>query len=292
MKKVILGHLKPDVDSILSGILLETILNKDNNNYKFIIPDEIIDLDTSNIIKSLGIDISNYQNIPIESNDKIILVDHNEETRFNNPIIAIYDHHPYVSTGRDTNIKYINRQSCSTTTIIAQEYFKYMTKETFTLALIGALVDTASFHSTKTNKDEEFWLKEKCQEFGIDFDKYYDIGLYLTDISNPHDIYLNGLKKYTEGKYKIESSFIQINNIESNQNIIKKIINYIKEYIANNEIDIFVFIVQEMDAFKTTTYTINKDSIIKKEYSEYMSRGDVIIPELCANLKKIIINNN
>lgn len=287
MKKVILGHLKPDVDSILSGILLETILNKDNNNYKYIIPDEKIDLDTFNIIKSLGIDISYYQNIPIESNDELILVDHNEETRFNNPIIAIYDHHPDISNRKDTKIKYLNRQSCSTTTIIAQEYFKYMTKETITLALIGALVDTASFHSSKTNKEEEIWLKEKCQEFGIDFDKYYDIGLCLTDISNPHDIYLNGLKKYTEGKYKIESSYIQINNIESNQKAINEIIKYIKKYIDNNEIDIFVFIVQEMDTFTTTTYTIDKDSIIKKRYSEYTSRGNTIIPELRNYLKKI-----
>ena len=47
-----------------------------------------------------------------------------------------------------------------------------------------------------------------------------------------------------------------------------------------------------MDSFKTTTYTIDKDSIIKKEYSEYTSRGNTIIPELRNYLKKISNNNN
>ena len=42
-----------------------------------------------------------------------------------------------------------------------------------------------------------------------------------------------------------------------------------------------------MDTFTTTTYTIDKDSIIKKRYSEDTSRGNTIIPELRNYLKKI-----
>ena len=292
MKKVILGHSKPDVDSILSGIILERILNKKNNtnDYKFVIPDEKVDLDTT-MIENLGINLSDYRNIPILKEDELILVDHNEETRFDNLIVAIYDHHPDTSvvSNRKENLKYINRQSCSTTTIIAQEYLEYITKEIFVLVLVAALVDTASFHSTKTNKEEEFWLKEKCQEFNVDYNKYYDIGIYLTDISNTRNVYLNGLKKYTEGKNKIESSFIQIKDSEENQNKINEIISYIKEYIIKNDINIFVFLVHEMDEFKTTAYFITKEGITKKEYQEYTSRGDKIIPELRIKLKKLYI---
>ena len=40
MKIVLLGHAKPDVDSILSGILLENILNESKTHsieYKYVI---------------------------------------------------------------------------------------------------------------------------------------------------------------------------------------------------------------------------------------------------------------
>ena len=63
MRYIILGHSNPDVDSILSGILLEKVLNKKYNTdeYKFIIPEEHIDTTSDNIIKELGIDLDKYK---------------------------------------------------------------------------------------------------------------------------------------------------------------------------------------------------------------------------------------
>ena len=65
MKYIILGHVNPDVDSVLSGVLLERILNRyTNNEFKFIIPDDFIDDITKKIVNDLGIDISKYQENP------------------------------------------------------------------------------------------------------------------------------------------------------------------------------------------------------------------------------------
>ena len=294
MKRVILGHSRPDVDSILSGIILEIILNKiktDNIEYKFIIPDKIIDSDTKSIVEQFGIDLSRFQKVSTDKDDELILVDHNEEDRFDNPIIAIYDHHPDSKEKENKSTKkvYIVRNSCSTTTILAQEYFNFMTIDMFLWALIGALVDTASFNSTKTNKLEEKWLREKSKGLGINIDDYYDIGLCLTDITNIKEAYLNGLKSYVEGSYKIESSYIQIKDIEKNNKKIDDIIDLIKQYIIDKQLNIFVFIVHDMDKMKTIAYIITKNSIEKKEYQEYTSRGNTIIPyirEKCKEGKK------
>lgn len=289
MKYIILGHENPDVDSILSGILLEKILSrKDNNNiYKYVIPDKEVDEITTKIVKDLGINIDNYKNINIEEDDELILVDHHEEKRFNNKINAIYDHHPTVSEIDTKDIdEYHNLKSCSTTTVISQLFDKYITKEDFILVLVGALVDTVSFRSSKTNPHEVIYLIDKCNEFNINPANYLDIGLCLNDISDLKKSYLYGLKKYIIQNKNVESSYIQIKNVKENRNNIMVLIYYIQEYIKKNNIDIFVFIVHDMDNFKTTTYEISNDDLNIIEYDSYTSRGSTIIPNLNKKLLK------
>ena len=59
-KIIILGHENPDVDSIVSGYLLEKILIKKGYDAKFIIPDKNIDIDTMDICTRYGLEPSNY----------------------------------------------------------------------------------------------------------------------------------------------------------------------------------------------------------------------------------------
>jgi len=281
MKYIILGHSNPDVDSILSGILLEKVLNKKNNtdNYKFIIPEDYIDSTSLSIIKELGIDIDKYKDKRVDKDDLLILVDHHIEDRYDNEIIAIYDHHPPTSDFIKPDT-YYNISSCSTTVIIYRLFEEYFTKEDFILVLVGALLDTVSFKSTKTNKDDVKMLEDKCKEYNINIDDYYDLGLCLNDISSPNKIYLNGYKKYTIQGKKVESSYIQIKDVDKNTDNINKIIDNIKKYIKDNNIDIFVFIVYDMDVFKTKSYEITNNGITTTLYDSYTSRGNTIIPEL------------
>ena len=92
---IILGHINPDVDSIVSGYLLEKILMKKGINAKFVIPDKKLDKDTLLICTKYGL----YPNMfmrKIDLNNKdinYILVDHNKRDLKGN-ILAIIDHHP------------------------------------------------------------------------------------------------------------------------------------------------------------------------------------------------------
>ena len=261
MKYIILGHANPDVDSILSGILFERLFNRrfKVNMFKYIIPDDEVDEITTKIISDLGYNIKDYMYKEVDTADELILVDHYEEDRYTNKIKAIYDHHPTITGYKPVNVEtYFNLKSCSTTCVISELFDKYITKEDFLLVLVGALVDTVSFNSTKTNPDEVLYLKRKCEEFDININDYMNIGLCLNDISNPNDSYLYGLKKYIIHDKKVESSYIQIKNIFENSDSINKMISLIKKYIKENNIDIFVFIVHDMENFKTTTYEITK----------------------------------
>ena len=283
MKYIILGHQNPDVDSVLSGVLLERILNRNtkSKNFKYIIPDDEVDDITKKVAKDLGINVDDYKEKNIDPEDKLILVDHYEETRYNNPITAIFDHHPPTSDYKPTlTHAYYNLRSCSTTTVLLRLLEDYIIEEDFLPILVAAIVDTVSFKSTKTNQDEVKLLKEKCEKYHVNLDDYLDIGLCLNDLDDLNSVYLYGLKKYTLQGKKVESSYIQIKDVDGNKDKIEAIFNLLKNYIAENNIDVFMFIVHDMDKFKSTAYEISKDGIEKTEYDKYTSRGNVIIPDL------------
>lgn len=286
MKIVILGHEQPDADSLLSGYLLEKYMNnKFGQIYEFMIPDMKIDEENEGILKKIGIDVSKHFCNKINSDDKLFLVDHNVENRFDNEIVGIIDHHPVIENQYKKPDIYINQDACSTSAIIAQ-MFDIKDKDDFIVALVASLVDTASFNSTKTNLKQAEWLKRRCLELGIDFDKYYDIGLCLTDIKDLNAASLNGLKKYSIKGNAVESSYIQIKGIEQNAAIINQMLELIEKYRITNNIDYFVFIVHDMDKFESTTYTISNDGIHIDYYDKYTSRGNVIIPNLKDSLLK------
>ena len=76
MKIVILGHENPDVDSLLSGYLLEKYMNdRYGNVFKYVIPDKVLDEESIEILNKIGVDVSKYRGYKVSSDDKLFLVD-------------------------------------------------------------------------------------------------------------------------------------------------------------------------------------------------------------------------
>lgn len=139
---IVLGHDYSDVDSIVSGYLLSKILN--NNGYKtsYILTDKIISKETSHILNDYNFDFSKYQkDIDYNSNPKFILVDHNNR-KLNGEIIVIIDHHP-ISYKIDLEL-YFNKSISSTTLYLCKGNETLFSKEDITLAILAAMLDTAS----------------------------------------------------------------------------------------------------------------------------------------------------
>lgn len=151
-KYIILGHDNPDIDSIISGYLLEKLMLSKGFNAKFIIPDKKIDLENITICNTFGLNITSYQKeLPETKGYKYLLVDHHIR-KVNGPIVAVIDHHP-----DKIGLKipwYQNEISSSTSCIICREHEEYFNKQDIELAILAAMVDTASFNSTKTKKED------------------------------------------------------------------------------------------------------------------------------------------
>lgn len=60
-KIIIIGHSNPDVDSIVSGYLLEKLLRKKKINAEFIIPDLKIEQENIDICNKYGLDPTIFQ---------------------------------------------------------------------------------------------------------------------------------------------------------------------------------------------------------------------------------------
>jgi len=241
-KIYILGHDNPDVDSIVSGFLLERLLIRKGFNVQFVIPEENINQESYDICKAYGLDAYRYVSKIDLSNPsyKFILVDHNER-EVNGEIVAIVDHHPSFNEKKCEN--YFNEVSSSTSCIICQNNENEFSRDELQLAFLAAFVDTASFHSTKGREKDREWIFKWCEKLDIDYNRLYKAGLCLTVLDDLEKVSFNGLKKYDFDGCVVYSSYIQIENTESERKNVNDIIDYLKEYVFLNDLEVFVFIV-------------------------------------------------
>ena len=282
-KIIILGHENPDVDSIVSGYLLEKIMRKKGYNVEFVIPDKKIDKDSLRICRKYNLDSLKYmKDINFEdSNMKYILVDHNER-ELCGEIVCIIDHH---FTNKKFNLKnYYNKKISSTACYISMGNEDLLDEFDLKLAVVATLVDTVSFRSNKGRIEDKEWVIDICNKYKFNYDDLAKEGLCLTFSYNILEFSLNGLKKYNICNKKVHSSYVQINGKLSDDRE-QNILDILKEYIEKEKIDIFVFVVHDMSCFKTMYYLINNGVVKTRYYDSYVSRGDTIIPEIEEKIK-------
>lgn len=282
-KYIILGHENPDNDSIVSGHILQKIMQSLGYNAEFIIPDTTISEENIMLANYVGINPSIYQKpLPDNPDIKYILVDHHERN-VPGEIVAIIDHHP---TDKEINCKYYkNERACSTSCIIGRDFVRRLSLDDIKAICLSAMVDTAAFHSNKTTVSDYLWVKSMCSKFNFNYEEMITTSMCPTDISDYQKAALNGLKKHDIASHKVASSFLHLPNPLDNDEEIRQMITYLQGYIEEENYDMFAFIVHDITSFKSKLYKIRKDSIDIKEYDEYTSRGTRIIPDLTEELK-------
>ena len=268
----ILSHDNPDVDSIISGFLMEKLLRSKGYKANYIIPDKIIDEESSALCLKYGIDPKNYQGI-VPKNPTLFLVDH-YKTTIDGKVIGIIDHHPTIE---DIECEtYINKPSSSTAMIIYCLDPSLFGIEDIKKVIIANFVDTNCFTSTKAIQTDKEWTLSICQDNGLDYEQLYKDGLCLTDISNLSKASIHGEKSYNYSGNKIKSSYIQVNNIDDNT--LKKIVDILRQRLIDEGLNMWVFIIHDMKQLKSNAYLITKDTCEVINYNTITSRGTTIMP--------------
>ena len=284
MKKyIILGHEQPDVDSIVSGYIYQNYLRRRNIDAEFIIPDKILDEETLEICRRFNLEPNDFHKpLEYDENTKFILVDHHNRKNIGK-VELIIDHH-FDEHKPDTN-NCIIEPSSSTSCLIVQGNEPFYSVHEIELACMAAMVDTASFYSTKAKEWDLDWIKRMVEEKNLDFNKLYEAGLSITDITTPEKAMFNGLKKYEIYGHNVESSTIQVNGMNNTWKKINETVTLLQNSVPKNDIDYFLFIIHDMDKYETWLYTFDKEGYRRKKYHEYTSRGTTIIPEFESDLK-------
>lgn len=277
MKYLVKGHAHPDVDSVISGYLLTKILNKMGVEAEYIIP-EAIDDETLGICNAVGFEPQVFQVGEFDKNANFILVDHYEDDTLN--VIGIVDHH--VNKKDLSGVEYWYEPASSTSVMLAIKYEKLLDPFDIMLSCLASFVDTVSFHSTKSRESDHEWIKKMCQKYNLDYEKMYEVGLCLTDVSNLDIAAFNGIKKYIINDKKLEASYIQVKEISKEQ--IDYILESLKKYVVLNNLEMFAFIVYDLYNFNTKVYKVLKDDIEIVDYDYYATRGDVVVRDIRQSL--------
>lgn len=269
----IIGHVNPDVDSIISGYLLQEYLKYKNLDAIFVIPDESIDKDTEEIIKIFNLDYRDFQK-SITADD-IILVD-NHETNLSKNVLGIIDHHPpFYNKGYYINIKASATAKIIYDIIIKKEDKEFLNKRYYELIFLAIIIDTDNFRNPKAIIEDKKFIEKYSEIYSIDLSKIYKLADRTTNLNNLTDAIYHGKKYYQINNKNVKASYITIK--EMDKSIEASLIELI---IKNFPKDCFLWIFMIVNIKDNTTilYEVYRENYLKSNFNRVLSRGTDVIP--------------
>jgi len=280
----IIGHKKPDVDSVISTIILSKIFK--NNNIKcypcFLNKGYEIDEYNTKILNDC-VDL----NMHIIDNDddslNYVLVDHNDPTQsigFGKRVVWGIDHHK--NSKILSNILLDNTCSCALNIYnFFKDKYKFSNEEKFLIAM-ASLADSLFFKGSRYSERD----KKLFSELGYDLDSNRLFKKYFipTDLSlGIEHLFNNITKTYNYKGVKFDSLVIKTYN--EYEYLKQDFINEIKN--KNNFLGVWIDFNKEM-SYAYFKYNANFKEFI---YDFLASRAATVIPDVFKYIDACLENN-
>lgn len=303
----IFGHKNPDTDSICSSMVKEILSRKDGKN-------NIKAYRLGNINKETEY-VLNYFKIEqpellerVEEGQKVILVDHNSfdqsvEGIENAKIIGVVDHHNISNFETNEPIYYTAKPYGCTATILFQEYLAkgIDIEKTEAILMLSAIIsDTLLLKSPTTTKHDTIAFEELAKIANIDASKYgldmLKAGTDLSDFTTEELINIDS-KPFTTNGVKYQVAQINTASIEEVLKDKKQIEIVIKNFMEDNNVDLFVFMITDILENNSQIIAIGKTSIVEQAFNVTLKDNMAFIPGLVSRKKQVgpvidkIINN-
>jgi len=268
---VITGHDAPDVDSLLSCALMERFLSRAG------IPSRIAlmtppDKQSRRIAERLGLDVQAMRG-EIGAEDGVILLDHHRP-QHGGIVLACIDHHltdflpeyPYTQIEPAGACAYMVLR-------LMKEAGVPVTGADETLAVCALYLDTIALRSTKILPEEIAWAKEAVVRLGLDQTWLEWEGMSLTDLSLPAEtLAMSGIKAYVYGDKRVYSTYVQTDGMT--QPLLDAIFACLKRELAARGGDLWVYLMHDPRAMRTTQYDLTPDGGVKTTHYGFLaSRG-------------------
>ena len=274
----ILGHDNPDMDSLLSCVLMQRLL------FFWGFPSRIVlhtpaDGQCRRLMPQMGFDIARWRG-KTGPGDRLILVDHHEK-QHEGQVVAIVDHHP---TAYPPNAPYVQLEPSGA---CAAMVYRLMLEagmeadaDNEALAVSALYLDSVALRSTKILPQEAAWAKERACALGLDLAWLTREGLGLQDMRLPVEILaMTGKKRFQFSGRLVCSSYVQTNEMTSER--LCALLDCVRTALKEEGAALWVFLHHDPDAMRSMEYDLFADGTMETiDYGRLVSRGKDIMPRV------------
>ena len=274
----ILGHDNPDMDSLLSCVLMERLLCFWGFSPRIVLHTPA-DGQCRRLMPQLGFDPESWRG-ETKPCDRLILVDHHTAQHAGR-VIAVVDHH---QTDYPPDAPYVQIEPSGA---CAAMIYRLMLEagmddapENESLAVMALYLDSVALRSTKIRPEEAAWAKARAGELALDEAWLIREGLGLQDMRLPTTMLaMTGKKRFIFGEKVVFSSYVQTNEMTDAR--LCALLDCVRGELAQTGADLWVFLHHDPDAMRSVEYDLwpgaGMDTI---DYGRLVSRGKDVMPRV------------
>ncbi|WGI17370.1 manganese-dependent inorganic pyrophosphatase [Methanonatronarchaeum sp. AMET-Sl] len=294
--KYVIGHKKPDTDSICSAIAYAELKNIEGDNAKPVRCGPI-NPETEFVLDKFNVDIP--QEIEDLSNKKVILVDHNEYSQAAGglkkaELKEVVDHHRIGGLVTSNPIFFHCEPVGSTATIVADIYLnknKEIPQKTAGILLSAILSDTV-VHRSPTNTEKDTEIAKKLSEIcGVDIEEYGKEMLKEKSKlgeKEPRDIILGDFKEYEFGEKLVGVG--QVETVVPNEVLEQKnqLLQEMKKITTQENYNTLILLVTDLLEKDTEALITGETQNFEKAFQKEIKNNSATLKGVLSRKKQVI----
>jgi len=281
---VITGHDNPDVDSVISCLLMQRLLAAWQIAAQIVLPSRA-DGQSRRVMARMGYDPDDWRG-EISEEDELILVDHHQMLH-GGRVIACVDHHATPCPPQYPYTQIEPRGACAVMVLgLMEEAGAFVSDEDVVLAVTALYLDTIALRSTKVLPQEIVWAGEQVRRPGMDEGWLLAEGLKLEDMTlPPRTLAQRGKKTYRYGESVVVSTYVQTDAMTVQR--LEEILGVIRREIRAQKAALWVFLVHDPAAQRTMEYDVSPDGSVQAiDHGCLASRGKDVMPRVERMVRK------
>ena len=281
---VITGHDNPDVDSIISCVLMQRLLAAWGIHAQIVLHTPA-DRQSRRVMARFGMDMDGWLGKATQE-DGMILVDHHQPLHEGTVLVCV-DHH---ATPCPPAYPYTQIEPCGACAAMVlrlmQEAQVSISQEDVCLTVTALYLDTIALRSTKVLEHEVAWAKQQVKLLDMDESWLLAEGLKLEDMTLPPKVLAQrGRKVYRYGNSTVISTYVQTDAMTPE--CLETILGEIRKEIAREKAVLWVFLVHDPIGQRTMEYDVSADgSVCVMDHGCLASRGKDVMPRVEQMVRK------
>ncbi len=275
---VVTGHDEPDVDSVISCVLFRALAAQWGVHVQIVLPTRA-DGQSRRVLPRFGVDPDAFLD-DLNASDAVALVDHHQPLH-PGCVVCCIDHHP---TDHQPDMPYVLIEPAGACAVmilrLMQEADMPTTDEQTAMAVTALYLDTIALQSSKITPEEVAWAQAEADRLGMDKEWLKREGMNLCDMSVPAQaLAMQGKKVYRFLNRRVISSYVQTDAMTPHT--LHAILDVLREAVRTENAALWVFLVHDPIAGRSTEFDIAPDGRIeKRRYDHLVSRGKDIMPRV------------